>query len=226
VTRALAFPLFMLAGVALAVVTREPLWCGAAGVIALGARTLAARGAWTPSRALGLANALTLARLALTAALPLAFAALPRLAFVGCIALLLALDGLDGPLARARGEASPFGAALDMESDALMVMLLALILWRAQLTGAWVLIAGLWRYAYAITIALVPRLGEAPRTRFGRAIFVALVACFAGAFVIAPSLLAAIGTTLVSISFVYSLASAASSSRAASDQLRRAKRAA
>ena len=97
------------------------------------------------------------------------------------------------------------------------------------------LVAGLWRYVYAAVIAIVPALGEAPRTRFGRWVFCALMIALSGAFVplpVVPSLLAAIATTLVSISFLYSLArsrafsytpaTADTNSRAASDQERRA----
>jgi hypothetical protein len=61
----------------------------------------------------------------------------------------------------------------------------------------------------AATIAIVPALGEAPRSRFGRWVFAVLMLSLAGAFLpvpTLPSLLAAIGTALVSISFLRSLA--------------------
>jgi phosphatidylglycerophosphate synthase len=229
----------MLGCIAVALVRHEPMWCTAGGLVALAVRLAAARGAWTPSGRLGIANVLTLIRLVGVALLPLAFAALPRVGFVALVLGLLALDSVDGRVARARGDASAFGAALDMETDALSVLLLSMILWREQLAGPWVLVAGLWRYVYAALVAMVPSLGEAPRSNFGRVIYAVLVISFAGAFLpvagLAP-VLAAVGTTLVSISFARSLvqsrafaqapASAATSSLAASDQERRDRRAA
>jgi phosphatidylglycerophosphate synthase len=224
-SRELAYALWMLCGVAVAAVWRQAGWCSAAGVFGLGARLLAARGDWTPSGRLGAANAVTLLRLAIVAALPAALLLLPRLGFTALVLALLGLDALDGWLARRRGEVSAFGAALDMETDALSVMVLALLLWQHGIAGPWVLVAGLWRYLYASIIAVVPPFGEAPRSRFGRVIFAALMLCLAGAFLPLPQLapvLAATGTVLVSISFLYSFAS----SRAASAQVRAGGRAA
>jgi phosphatidylglycerophosphate synthase len=231
--REAVFAGWMLGSVALAVVFREAAWCAVGGVIGLGVRLMGARGAWTPSGRFGFANAITLLRLALAAALPLGFMLLPRLAFVGGVLLLLLLDTLDGWVARRRGEASEHGAAFDMETDALTVMLLGLLSWQHEIVGSWVLIAGLWRYSYALFIALMPSLGEAPRSRFGRIVFAVLMLCLAGSFLPLPRVavpLAALGTALVSLSFVYSLArsrafdSAATSSPAASSQERGGRR--
>jgi phosphatidylglycerophosphate synthase len=223
--RELAWALWMLCGVAAAVAFRQAGWCSAAGLFGLGARLLAARGDWTPSGRLGAANAVTLVRLGIVAALPAGVLLLPRVGFSVLVVALLGLDALDGCLARRRGEVSSFGAALDMETDALSVMVLSLLLWQHGVAGPWVLVAGLWRYVYASIIAVVPSLGEAPRSRFGRVVFAALMLCLAGAFLPVPPLaplLAAAGTVLVSISFLYSFAS----SRAASDQVRAGGRAA
>jgi len=204
---AAAFPLAMLAATALAVALGEASIAAAAGAVGLGARTLAARGRWTPSGRLGAANAITLARLALFAALPSLHALVAPLPFVGILVAAFALDGIDGAVARARGEESPFGAALDMETDAVGVLVLSLLLWLHGRAPAWVLVAGLWRYAYALLVAAVPTLGEAPRSRVGRVAFFVLMVCLIGAFVPAlpGPLLAAVGTVVVSLSFVYSL---------------------
>jgi phosphatidylglycerophosphate synthase len=226
----------MLGCTAASIVWRDARFAAAGGLVGLALRSASVRGMWTPSGKLGAANTITLLRLGLVASLPSLFVALPRLPFVALLLGVLALDSLDGPLARARGEASPFGAALDMECDALTAMVLTLLLWLAHQVAAWVLIAGLWRYVYAAIVALVPSLGEAPRTRFGRWVFTVLALSLAGAFLplpIVPTVLAAVGTAAVSVSFGYSLArsragagSAASSSAAASDQARRGSRAA
>ncbi len=205
---ALAFAASMIGAVAVAVVTRDAAWLGAAGFCVLGARAVGSRGRWTPSGRFGLANTLTLVRLALVSALPLFCRSLPAVAFAALTGALFALDALDGRIARARGEASSFGAAFDMETDALSIMMLALLLWLTGRAPAWVLAAGLWRYAYVAMVALVPSLGEAPRSQFARVVFAAAALALTLAFV--PPLparpLAALATILVSLSFLRSLA--------------------
>jgi phosphatidylglycerophosphate synthase len=66
------------------------------------------------------------------------------------------LDGVDGQLARRRGEASEFGARFDMETDALLVLALAALAWRWDRAGAWVLLSGLLRYAFVVAGLLAP----------------------------------------------------------------------
>jgi phosphatidylglycerophosphate synthase len=209
VSRRLAYPVWMLASVVAAVWLREIAWCVAAGVAGLGLQVVAARAWRTESGALALANMLTLLRLGLVASLPLVLALVPRLAFALLVLGLLVLDGVDGRVARARGEASAFGAALDMETDALTVMVLGLLLHRDGAAGAWVLVAGLWRYAYATAVALVPALGDCPPSRLYRWVFCLLMLALAGAFVPWPGparVFAALGTVLVSLSFLHSIA--------------------
>jgi phosphatidylglycerophosphate synthase len=62
---------------------------------------------------------------------------------LGCIAL--ALDWVDGQVARRTGTASEFGAAFDMEVDAFLVLVLSVFV--ARWAGPWVLVAGAARYA-------------------------------------------------------------------------------
>ena len=203
----LACALVMLACVAVAVWRRDVTWCAAGGLVIQGARIGTAFARWTPTGGFGVANTITLLRLVLVAALGPALVALPRFVFVAALLALFALDAADGRIARARGEASPFGAAFDMETDALAIMMLALLLWQHGLVAAWVLVAGLWRYVYAAIVALVPPLGEAPRSQLARVIFVILALSLTLAFLPRPALappLAALGTILVSISFLRS----------------------
>jgi phosphatidylglycerophosphate synthase len=205
--RKLVHPAWMLAFVAVAIVRREIVWCTAAGAIALVARVVAARAWRTASGRLAAANLVTLLRLGLVVALPWLLASLPRALFAALVVSLLVLDGVDGKLARASGEVSAFGAELDMETDALTVMVLSLLLWGD--VGPWVLVAGLWRYAYAFATTLWPALGDCPPSPIYRWIFTSLMIAFAGAFLPWPALaraLAAIGTALVSFSFLHSLA--------------------
>jgi phosphatidylglycerophosphate synthase len=63
-------------------------------------------------------------------------------------AICLALDGVDGWIARRRGVASPFGARFDMELDALFVAVLSWAALDAGRAGPWVLAAGALRYLW------------------------------------------------------------------------------
>ncbi len=69
---------------------------------------------------------------------------------VGLAALAVALDGVDGRVARRRNEASTFGARFDMETDALLTLVLAALVWRHDKAGVWVLAAGLLRYVFVV----------------------------------------------------------------------------
>jgi phosphatidylglycerophosphate synthase len=60
----------------------------------------------------------------------------------------LALDGVDGRLARRLGQTSAFGARFDMETDAATVLGLCLMVWLSGQAGAWVLATGLMRYMF------------------------------------------------------------------------------
>jgi phosphatidylglycerophosphate synthase len=107
-----------------------------------------------PHRRFGAANTLTLTRAAAVAAMlgvlaeggATAPAGRSLLALAGLAALLL--DGVDGWAARRTGLSSRFGARFDMETDALFMLVLAALVWRAGQAGAWVLTAGLLRYIF------------------------------------------------------------------------------
>lgn len=107
-------------------------------------------------RRLGAANLVTLARvigtcwvigLTLQAWLgELGGAGLPVMILIGGCCLIL--DGVDGAVARRRGEASAFGARFDMETDAALLMSLSLAVPLLGVAGWWVLAIGLMRYGY------------------------------------------------------------------------------
>lgn len=81
----------------------------------------------------------------------------------GVALVALALDGVDGILARRQGLASRFGARLDMELDALFIMLLALLAWGNGKAGVWVLALGLMRYGFLAAGVVVARMrGDLP----------------------------------------------------------------
>ncbi len=102
----------------------------------------------------GLANRVTFLRAALV--MPVAAMALlpghldagATYWLLGLAAIALALDGLDGALARRTGRVTAFGARFDMELDALLILVLALLVWQTGQTGIWVLLIGLMRYLF------------------------------------------------------------------------------
>ncbi|HSM28952.1 MAG TPA: CDP-alcohol phosphatidyltransferase family protein [Thioalkalivibrio sp.] len=102
----------------------------------------------------GLANRVTFLRASLV--LPLAVASVApmpletsgALGLIGLGIVALALDAVDGAVARRHGCATPFGARFDMELDAFLILVLALLVWRTGQAGAWVLLIGLMRYGF------------------------------------------------------------------------------
>lgn len=81
----------------------------------------------------------------------------------GAAAISLALDGIDGYLARRSGLVSHYGARFDMEVDALLIFLLTMAVFLQEKTGMWVLLIGLMRYGFLLLQASFRRLrGELP----------------------------------------------------------------
>ena len=122
-------------------------------------------GAWRAPR-FGVANAVTLARLvgtcwvgALTIEAAVAGLGIgDRLLLIGLAAGCLVLDGIDGRVARARGEVSGFGARFDMETDALLLLWLSLVIPVLGVAGWWtVAVSGL-RYGYLVASWFIPAL--------------------------------------------------------------------
>jgi phosphatidylglycerophosphate synthase len=133
---------------------------------------LALRGLWLfyPHRRLGLCNLVTLFRAALVAALAAVVVGPGPLqdgdawAVAGLAAVTLALDGVDGWLARASGLVSGFGARFDMEVDSVFALILALVVWQSGKVGDWVLLLGAMRYLYVLAACVWPWL-DAPIRR-------------------------------------------------------------
>ncbi len=190
------------AGVALCGVALMKLaglgWRAPAGALlgygAVAALVLAGLAQHAPHRRFGAANMVTLTRAAAVAVMlgVLAEGGIPSpfgrwlLALAGTAALLL--DGVDGWAARKTGLASHFGARFDMEVDALFVLVLAALVWRAGQAGAWVLTAGLMRYMFLGAGRLWPVLAAPLAPSFRRkAICVAVIVMLLAAL---PPLLA------------------------------------
>jgi CDP-diacylglycerol--glycerol-3-phosphate 3-phosphatidyltransferase len=90
-----------------------------------------------------MANAITLARLALLFALvAMAYWAPPRWQLLDppLLLLIISLDGLDGWVARRRGETSVFGAVFDIAADRVVEAVLWLVLADLGLVPIWVAI--------------------------------------------------------------------------------------
>lgn len=142
-------------------------------VLAVAAAALLVRGARTAgARSLGPAGSVTLAR----GALMIGVATLVGLDGTGQAALVvlslvaLALDAVDGPVARRTGTASALGARFDMETDAALLLVLSVHV--AAVTGAWWVVAlGLLRYLYAGAARVLPWLdGELPVRRSAKVV--------------------------------------------------------
>jgi phosphatidylglycerophosphate synthase len=108
----------------------------------------------------GAANQVTTVRAALVA-LMAALIGEPPSATVATMALVFGvtatvLDGVDGWLARRTGMASQFGARFDMEVDALLIQVLAILAWTHGKAGWWVLLSGLLRYIFVASGWVLP----------------------------------------------------------------------
>lgn len=147
-------------GLTAASIYATPLWVLCA--FGFGA-SVAARGLWGsyPHHDLGLCNAVTLARVALTALL---FGALfevesvPAWSVFWIAVAAFALDGVDGYLARQSGLTSRFGARFDMETDAALGAILATWLLLSGAVGSAILILGYLRYVFVLAGWIKPAL--------------------------------------------------------------------
>src|SRR5829696_1185193 len=72
--------------------------------------------------------------------------------------LCLTLDGVDGRVARARGETSAFGARFDVETDAALLVVLSVAVAALGIAGWWVLAIPAMRYGYVAASLVVPAL--------------------------------------------------------------------
>jgi phosphatidylglycerophosphate synthase len=128
-------------------------------------------------RRLGPANCVTLAR----ATLAVAVAALVADSFdepaqvtllVTLSAVALALDAVDGWVARRSSTASKLGAQLDGEVDAFLILVLSVYV--ARSSGAWVLAIGAARYAFLAAGWLLPWMREPLPPRYWRKVVAAV----------------------------------------------------
>ncbi|WP_420883950.1 CDP-alcohol phosphatidyltransferase family protein [Micromonospora sp. CPCC 205547] len=97
--------------------------------------------------------------------------AAPLAVLVPLAAVALALDAVDGWVARRTGTASALGARFDMEVDAFLILVLSVHV--APSTGGWVLAIGMMRYAYVAAGWVLPWLRGTLPPRYWRKVVAA-----------------------------------------------------
>jgi phosphatidylglycerophosphate synthase len=95
----------------------------------------------------------------------------PVAMLVALTAVALALDGVDGWVARRTGSASALGARFDMEVDAFLILVLCVYV--AGTAGGWVLVIGAMRYAFVLAGWLLPWMGGVLPPRYWRKVVAA-----------------------------------------------------
>ena len=134
---------------------RQAIWAAAGVLLAVCAAILYQ---WPdPRTTLGPANRVTLGRAVLVALVAGAIAApawvQQHAAWVAALAAVaLALDGVDGWVARRCRCASTFGARFDMELDAFLILVLCALLWVLDRAGVWVFAIGAMRYLFVLAM--------------------------------------------------------------------------
>ncbi|MDC0434404.1 CDP-alcohol phosphatidyltransferase family protein [bacterium] len=153
----LVLPSYGLLSVALALL----LWIAIATLMLLKIR-------YHPYAKFGTANFVTTGRAATTVVLagfvPVEVVLLTSPGWMWAIAITasiaLCMDGLDGYLARKNASCSVFGARFDMETDALLGLIITLLVWQSGQAGIWVLALGLMRYIFVAASVWLAALRE------------------------------------------------------------------
>jgi phosphatidylglycerophosphate synthase len=126
--------------------------------------------------------------------------------FIAIVVLLL--DGVDGWVARRTATETAFGMRFDTETDAALILVLAILVWQFGKAGPWVVLSGLLRYAFMAAGWLWPWM-DAPLTATRRGKIICVVQIAALVVAIAPtmppstsSIIAAAGLLALSYSFL------------------------
>lgn len=123
-------------------------------------------------------------------------------------AAALAMDGVDGYLARRYRQESPLGARFDMEIDALLILALSVCVVILDKAAWWAVAIGLMRYAFVLATRWEPRLGTELPPSFRRKL-VCVVQGGALCIAVAPAVSPAISAWIVAgalASLTYSFA--------------------
>jgi phosphatidylglycerophosphate synthase len=164
------------------------VWRTGAAVLVGGGLLLAMTSQYLRAPSFGAANGVTLTRGAMTlllaALIGVRSGAALGWAVVAVAMVAVVLDGVDGWLARSRNEASAFGARFDMEVDALLIVVLAALVWHLDKAGLWILAAGLLRYAFVLASFALPWLERPlPSSRRRQTVCVLQIVSLIGALV-------------------------------------------
>ena len=162
------------------------VWRAAAGVLVGGGLLLMMTSQHLRARSFGVANGVTLVRGAVTVLLAALIGASGGEALgwtvVALAVIAAALDGVDGWLARRHNEVTAFGARFDMETDALLILVLSALVWQLDKAGIWILAAGLLRYAFVLASYPLPWMERAlPPSRRRQAVCVLQTVSLMGA---------------------------------------------
>jgi phosphatidylglycerophosphate synthase len=159
---------------------------------------------------LGPANAVTLGRAVLVGAVTALVVtsltqAVPLALLVTVVGVALALDGVDGQVARRTGSTSAVGARFDMEVDAFLILVLSVFI--ATQFGWWTVAIGAFRYAFVAASWAFPWLTAALPAKFSRKVVAAvqgIVLVVATAHLLPPAFaLAAVGLALGSLTWSF-----------------------
>jgi phosphatidylglycerophosphate synthase len=122
---------------------------------------------------LGWANAVTFGRAILTGGVTaMVFTpGVPAALLVTVAAVALAMDGVDGQVARRTGTTTSLGARFDMEVDAFLILMLSIV--TAAEYGWWALAIGAFRYVFVAASWAMPWLNAPLPPRFGRKVVAA-----------------------------------------------------
>ncbi|MDH4439283.1 MAG: CDP-alcohol phosphatidyltransferase family protein [Rhizobium sp.] len=164
----------------------------------------------------GYANLVTAFRAALVSLMGAAFLCFEALSnddavllgLVGIVIFSLALDGVDGYLARRYRQESAFGARFDMEVDALMILILSFAAALLDKAGVWVVLIGLMRYGFIAAGWVDARLEGELFPSFRRKL-VCVVQISALCLLLVPSVVPPVSTTIAFLALlllVYSFA--------------------
>lgn len=108
---------------------------------------------------------------------------------VGLAVSIIALDGVDGYLARKFDQSSMFGGYFDMETDAFFVAILSHCFFLDGKLGWWILIIGLLRYIYVATLFFLQLQHKKEKsTRFAKTIAVLLFISLCAVLLLPPSI--------------------------------------
>jgi phosphatidylglycerophosphate synthase len=198
----LAHACVMLAAIALTLLAANLYLLVAVAWAAFARLVWRGRASWMPVR-FGVPNTVTVLRLGLITALLLGSTRYPGDVLAGLGIAVYVFDGLDGQIARNFNLATEFGAEFDTEADAFYIAALSLGLWARGVADAWVLLPGLLRYLYVITVTVFRWRGEAPREKFSRYSFSITAVLLSLAFwpSAAAPWAAMVGTLVVSAAF-------------------------